>query len=112
MYSKLSYFLAVPLIATSLAGTGAAQTATPATPSQAPAASAAATAGQATIRGRIADPTGALIPGASITVSNGKGQTVATGTADASGGYELHGVAPGTYSVTATFQGLDRKSVV
>ena len=106
MYSKLCYFLAVPLIATSLAGTGAAQTTTPVTPAQAPPASAAAQTGLATIRGKVADPTGALIPGVSITVSNNKGQTVATGTADASGSYELHGVAPGTYAITATFQGF------
>jgi hypothetical protein len=106
VYSKLSYFLAVPLIATSLAATGAAQTATPATPAQTPAASGATTTGPATIRGKVADPTGALIPGVSITVSNSKGQTVATGTADAAGSYELHGVGPGTYAVTATFQGF------
>jgi len=83
---------------------GVAQTSPPATPSQTGTAATASTGPQATIRGKIADPTGALIPGATVTVSNSKGQTVATATADASGGYEAHAPAPGTYSVTATFQ--------
>ena len=61
---------------------------------------------QATFHGKIADPTGALIPGATITISNSKGQTVATAKADAAGNYEAHAPAPGTYSVTATFQGF------
>jgi hypothetical protein len=94
------------MIFAALAVNGAAQTAAPATAPKVAAAPAPATAGQATVRGKIADPTGALIPGAAITISNAKGQTVATGTADAAGSYELHGVPPGTYSVTATFNGF------
>ena len=64
-----------------------------------------ATAGQATVRGRITDPTGALIPGTQITISNAKGQTIGSATADAGGNYEVHTPA-GTYSITATTQGF------
>jgi len=106
VYSKLSYFLAASVIVASTAAGGVAQTAAPATTPKVATAPAGATANQATIRGKIADPTGALIPGAAVTISNGKGQTVATATADASGGYEAHGLPPGTYSVTATFNGF------
>jgi len=106
VYAKFSYFLAIPVIAISVAASGVAQTATP-SPAATPTGQAAGTvAGQATIRGKIADPTGALIPGAAVTVSNSKGQTVATGTADAAGSYELQGVTPGTYSITATYNGF------
>jgi len=69
-------------------------------PAQAP-----ATASQATVRGRITDPSGALIPGTVVTISNGQGQTVATATADAAGNYEAH-TAAGTVTVTATTQGF------
>jgi hypothetical protein len=92
VYSKLTYLLSIPIVLVAMATTGVAQSS--------PAATAA---GQATIHGKIADPTGALIPGAAITISDSKGQTVATATADAGGNYETH-AAPGTYSVTATFQ--------
>jgi hypothetical protein len=99
VYSKLAFFVSIPIALFTLVASGAAQT-TPA-PQTATKNSAAA---QATIRGKISDPTGALIPGASVTISNDNGQTVATATADAAGSYETHAPAPGTYSVTATFQ--------
>jgi hypothetical protein len=65
-----------------------------------------ATAITATVRGHIADPTGALIPGAIITVSNSAGKTVATATADSGGAYSVGGLAPGTYTVKATYEGF------
>jgi hypothetical protein len=58
------------------------------------------------IRGHITDPTGALIPGASVTITNAAGTQPVTVTADASGAYEVHGLAPGGYIVTATFEGF------
>src|SRR5579859_4180895 len=63
-------------------------------------------AGQGTIRGRITDPSGALIPGTQITISDTDGRTVATATADASGNYDVHTLPPGTYTVTATSNGF------
>ena len=62
--------------------------------------------GGATFHGQIADPTGALIPGATISVNDAKGKEIARATADAGGNYELHGVPPGTYVVMATADGF------
>jgi hypothetical protein len=103
VYSKLNFSIAI-LISSILAGTlSMAQTSPPpiaATPVQA-----GQTSGQATIRGTITDPSGALIPGTTVTVNGASGTAVATATADAAGGYEIH-AAPGTYSVTASSAGF------
>jgi hypothetical protein len=71
---------------------------------QIPAPTAPATA--ATLRGHIADPTGALIPGAKVTITTPAGITVNTATADASGAYVVNGLKPGSYIVLATFAGF------
>ena len=76
-----------------------------------PAAGVAASAGiqspsQAAIHGRITDPSGALIPGTQITISNLKGQTIATAIADTAGNYEVRNLAPGSYTVTAISDGF------
>jgi hypothetical protein len=60
----------------------------------------------ATIHGHIADQTGALIPGAKITVMGADGNNVATATADAGGAYSVTGLAPGNYVVKTTFSGF------
>src|SRR4051812_31482328 len=60
----------------------------------------------ATIHGHIADQTGALIPGAKITVTTADGKSVGSATADASGAYEVTGLASGNYIVRATFAGF------
>jgi Carboxypeptidase regulatory-like domain len=73
-------------------------------PAQATVGSATAT-GQATIRGTITDPSGALIPGSTVNVNNAGGKTVATATADGLGNYEVH-AASGTYTVTANSPGF------
>jgi Carboxypeptidase regulatory-like domain/TonB dependent receptor len=106
VYSKRSFVLSILIALLAVASNGVAQTSPPAAAPASPQAGLTVNVSQATFHGKIADPTGALIPGATITVSNGKGQTVATATADASGNYEAHVPAPGTYSVTATFQGF------
>jgi len=105
VYSKLAFLVSISIASLAVAPSGVAQTSPPAA-AAAQAGTPGNTAAQATFRGKIADPTGALIPGATVTISNSKGQTVATATADASGSYETHAAAPGTYSVTATFQGF------
>jgi Carboxypeptidase regulatory-like domain len=64
------------------------------------------TATSGTFRGHIADPTGALIPGATVTISNASGKTVATATADSSGAYSVSGLAPGSYILSATYAGF------
>lgn len=60
----------------------------------------------ATLHGHVADPTGALIPGAKVTLLDTDGKTVASTTADAAGAYEFHGVKPGGYIVKAEFAGF------
>jgi hypothetical protein len=60
----------------------------------------------AILRGHIADPTGALIPGAKITLTNALGVAVKSTTADALGHYELNGIAPGSYIVQAVVDGF------
>jgi Carboxypeptidase regulatory-like domain len=75
---------------------------------QAPARPAAATqpVGTATLHGHVTDPSGALIPGAQITVTTSAG-TAAGGTkADAGGAYEVHGLAPGGYIVIVNYEGF------
>ena len=84
-----------------------AQAQAPATPAQKPAAqisSAPITTG--TLRGHITDPTGALIPGAKVTVSNSSGAALNSATADSSGAYSIGGLAPGGYILSATFAGF------
>ena len=62
--------------------------------------------GTASIHGHIADQTGALIPGAIVTVTTADGKSVGTATADASGAYSVSGLAPGNYIVKTTFAGF------
>jgi len=64
------------------------------------------TTGPATIRGHIVDPTGALIPGAKITVATSAGVTAALVTADASGAYSVTGLTSGSYTVKASADGF------
>lgn len=68
--------------------------------------SAAAPASTVTVRGHITDQTGALIPGAKITVATPDGATVGTATADSGGSYEIRGLKPGSYVVKAEFDGF------
>jgi hypothetical protein len=59
-----------------------------------------------TLRGHITDPTGALIPGAKITVTTSAGGAVKSTTADSSGAFSVSGLAPGGYMINATFPGF------
>jgi hypothetical protein len=82
----------------------AADAQTPVAQAQTPAAS--ASAATATLRGRVADPTGALIPGTKITIATPAGTAVSNATADASGSYAVNGLKPGSYIVQAFFAGF------
>ena len=62
--------------------------------------------GSGTIRGQVSDPTGAVIPGASVVVMTSSGEVAGKATSDGVGAYAVHGLAPGTYSVTATAPGF------
>lgn len=78
-----------------------AQSAAPATPQ-----SSGQTAGTGGIRGQVADPTGAVIPGANVVVLTTSGTVAGKATSDSGGVYTVRGLAPGTYSMTVTAQGF------
>ena len=50
-----------------------------------------------TLRGHVADPTGAVIPGSDITLTTAQGAPTATGVSDATGAYVFRNLAPGSY---------------
>jgi hypothetical protein len=60
-----------------------------------------------TLQGTVTDNTGGVIPGATVTLLKPAG-TVGTTTTGADGSYSLRGVAPGTYSVTVSYSGLQQ----
>jgi hypothetical protein len=99
VYSKLTYWFAISIAAVLFAIGGLAQTAP-----QKPAASANAT--QGTIRGKITDPSGALIPGTHVTINNASGKAVANAVADDAGNYQVQSLTPGSYVVMATTDGF------
>jgi hypothetical protein len=56
------------------------------------------------LHGVVADPTGAIIPGASITLS-GNGQNRST-TSGGTGGYHFNGLPPGQYTIDTSIEGF------
>ncbi len=60
------------------------------------------------ITGRITDPQGGRLPGATITVTHVATNVVTTTTTDSDGGYSLSYLAPGTYKVTAELSGFKK----
>jgi Carboxypeptidase regulatory-like domain len=94
------FFIGLALCAATVLG---AQSQTPATDSAAPA---AAHAGSGTIRGQVADPSGAVIPGATVVAMTPAGGVAGEAKSDGLGTYAIHGLAAGTYSVTATVPGF------
>ncbi|MFP5277689.1 MAG: carboxypeptidase regulatory-like domain-containing protein [Acidobacteriota bacterium] len=64
------------------------------------------TAARGTLHGHVADPTGAMIPGAQVTVSAAQGSAVAKTTSDASGAYVVHGLPAGNYVLQVTAPGF------
>ncbi len=64
-----------------------------------------------TVRGTIKDDTGGVIPNAVVTLANESG-TVQTVNSGRDGVYTFRGVAPGTYTVSATYSGLRQEGVI
>ena len=61
----------------------------------------------ATIRGQVLDPTGALVPGAKVVILNERtGVVVFNGVSDSAGAFVAPQVIPGTYRITVTAEGL------
>jgi carboxypeptidase family protein len=69
------------------------------------AASAAFAQTAGSLHGKVADPSGAVIPGATVTVKSSTGQT-ATATSSGDGSYDVKNLAPGQYSVSVSAQGF------
>ncbi|MGO8758902.1 MAG: carboxypeptidase regulatory-like domain-containing protein [Terracidiphilus sp.] len=83
------------------------QSAAPAAaPAASPAPTQAAPAAAGTLHGHILDPTGALIPGAQVTVLTAAGKNAGSVAADAAGGYQIGKLPAGSYVVEATFEGF------
>jgi len=59
----------------------------------------------ASLSGKVADQTGAVIPQATVTVTAAGGKPTSA-TTDQAGAFAIHGLPPGTYSVTAAAQGF------
>ena len=68
-------------------------------------------AGGATIRGTVKDNTGAIIPQATVTLTDQNGATQTTQTKD-DGTYVFRSVKPGTYTVSAEAKNLTQDGVV
>lgn len=58
------------------------------------------------IRGQVADPSGAVIPGATVVLRNGAGKVVGNTTSDSAGNYSVSGLPAGRYSVWVTAEGF------
>ncbi len=81
---------------------------TPRLEAQTPASATAQTAAPSTtgsVRGAVADPTGAVIPQATVTATSASGK-VFTATSDSAGNYVLRGLPPSTYSLKTTAAGF------
>lgn len=115
VYPRLRFFALIAVsILLGVSGAGvraqsAGVKAAPATATSTPAAGAAvqtAPGAQGSLRGHVTDPTGALIPGASISVTTVTGTAAGSATADAAGGYIVRGLPAGSYVVQVTADGF------
>ena len=64
-----------------------------------------ASATTGTLRGQVTDPSGAVVPNATVAILVSGGQTHSA-TTNRTGGYEIGNLAPGKYTVTANAQGF------
>ena len=62
------------------------------------------------IIGTVSDPTGGVLPGVTVTVTNTETHVAQTVVTDAQGLYQVRYLNPGTYSVTAELQGFKKFS--
>ena len=66
---------------------------------------------QASLRGTVTDPTGAVIPGVTVTLSNDETNQTQTTESNGSGIYTFNSLAPGHYHLAAERQGFKKKTV-
>jgi len=88
---RFAHLVAVVMILASFAATGAAQTQT------------------GTVEGKVLDDQGAVVPGATVTLTGPRGSQSAV--SDGEGLYRFVGVAPGTYAVKAELPGFQPQQV-
>jgi hypothetical protein len=68
----------------------------------------------ATVRGTVLDPTGAVLPGAAVVITNTGTKDTRETTTDERGGYLFAGLFPGTYEMKvslATFKTFERRNI-
>ncbi|HZZ37595.1 MAG TPA: carboxypeptidase regulatory-like domain-containing protein [Acidobacteriaceae bacterium] len=58
------------------------------------------------LRGQVTDPSGAVIPNATVVARDTAGKIAGKATSDNGGGYAIHGLAAGKYSVSVTAEGF------
>ena len=58
------------------------------------------------LHGKVADPSGAVIPGATITAKSSSSGQMAAATSGGDGSYDIKGLTPGQYTVTVSAQGF------
>ncbi len=63
------------------------------------------------LRGTVSDPSGAVVSGATVAVTDAQGRTVATGTSSGDGSYAIAGVPPGAYTLLVTAPGFAPASI-
>src|ERR1700749_615205 len=61
---------------------------------------------QASLHGTVKDSTGAVVPGATVTLTSSTTTATRTATAGADGQYVISNIDPGNYKIGATFQGF------
>jgi Carboxypeptidase regulatory-like domain len=96
----LSVFILAILIPATLIGLTA-----PAWAQEPEQSSAQSSATTGTLRGQVTDPSGAVVPNATVAIIGFGGQTHSA-TTNRTGGYEIGNLAPGKYTVTANAQGF------
>ena len=65
----------------------------------------------ASLSGTVLDPTQAVIPGATVTLTNDATQATKTATSSSGGTYQFSELAPGTYTIKATAKGFQQNTV-
>jgi hypothetical protein len=62
------------------------------------------------LRGTVKDPSGALVPGAKVTITNSANGQSLTATADAAGSYTFPQIAPAKYTIVVSAQGFGNQT--
>lgn len=66
---------------------------------------------RANIQGTVSDPTGAVVPGATVTLTNNETSKTQTTTTSDEGFYRFSGLAPGKYTITGESAGFKRQEL-